>query len=142
MLDWSPGLELGVLVLDTHHRRLVELANVVFAGLRAGAPRPEILTSLRQLADFAAWHFRFEEVLMQETAYADRTRHDEQHGELLGQMERFIGRIASGSATLLQSARTINFLGAWVTHHIQHTDRPLADHLIRHGWDPLPDNQI
>lgn len=142
MLDWGPGLELGVRVLDTHHRRLVVLANEVVAAIRQDAPRAQVLQKLRDLAEFAAWHFRFEEELMDQTGYLDHTHHDEQHGELLGQMERFIGRVADGTAGLLHSARTFTFLGAWVSHHIAHTDRHLADHLLRRGWDPLRDNHI
>lgn len=142
MLVWNPRLELGVRVLDTHHRRLVDMANEVFAIVKAGAPLADVLKKLRELADFAAWHFGFEEDLMAETTYQDGTFHGEQHGELLGQLERFVERVKAGSAGPLHSAKTFAFLGAWVTRHIQLTDRPLAAHLLNRGWDPLRDNQI
>ena len=142
MIVWEPRLELGVCVLDTHHRRLVALAHEVFAKVRAAAPEAEVLAKLRELADFAAWHFGFEEDLMAETAYQDGTLHAEQHSELLGQLERFVERVKAGSASLLHNARTFAFLGVWVTRHIQLTDRPLAAHLINHGWDPIRDNPI
>lgn len=142
MLVWKPDLELGVHVLDTHHQRLIAMINEVITATKAPAPRVEVLAKLRALVDFTAWHFGFEEDLMIETGYQDSTRHSEQHGELLGQLTRFVQRIDRGSAGSLQSAKTFNFLGKWVTRHIQLTDRPLAAHLLDRGWDTVRDNPI
>ena len=139
MLVWNPSLELGVRVLDTHHRRLVDMANEVFAIVKAGAPQADVLKKLRELADFAAWHFGFEENLMAETAYQDGTFHGEQHGKLLGQLERFVERVKAGSAAQRQDLRFPRRLGHPA---IQLTDRPLAAHLLNRGWDPIRDNQI
>ena len=58
MLVWNPSLELGVRVLDTHHRRLVDMANEVFTFIKAGAPQADVLKKLRKLADFASAAFR------------------------------------------------------------------------------------
>lgn len=142
MLAWKPNLILGVCVIDTHHKRLIALTNEVIASTKAPAPPAAVRAKLSALIEFTAWHFRFEEDLMVETAYQDNTHHSEQHGELLGQLRRFAERIDRGTAGPLQSAKTFSFLGNWVTQHIRLTDRPLAAHLLDRGWDPVRDNLI
>jgi len=142
MLVWKPCLHLGVRVLDTHHQRLIAIANEVIAATGATAPRAEVLEKLHALFGFTAWHFKFEEDLMVETGYQDNTGHSEQHGELLDQLKRLVEQIDRGSPRMLESAKTFSFLGNWVTRHIQLTDRPLAAHLLDRGWDPVRDNPI
>lgn len=142
MLAWKPNLELGVRVIDAHHKRLIALSNEVIASTKAHAPPTAVRAKLSALIEFTAWHFRFEEDLMVETAYQDSTGHSDQHAELLCELRRFAGRIDRGAADPLQSAKMFSFLGNWVTQHILLTDRPLAAHLLDRGWDPVPDNPI
>lgn len=135
MIRWRPELELGVRVLDTHHRRLVALTLEVYEKARGGASQAEVLKRLRALIDFAAWHFGFEESVMAETGFREKAAHGEQHGELLGQLQRFAGRVETGAAGPLHSARTFAFLDAWVMRHILLTDRCLAEYLVDRGWN-------
>lgn len=142
MLTWKPGLELGVRVLDTHHQRMFALTNEVISASGAPVPRATVLAKLHNLAEFTAWHFAFEEDLMVETGFDGDANHGEQHGELLGQLRRFIARVDRGSVSPVHNASTFHFLGKWVTQHILLTDRLLAAHLLKCGWDPVRDNPI
>lgn len=130
--NWHEDFELGVTALDDPHRRLLALAGEVAQCLRAGAPKEKIAASVRALSEFAASHFAAEERLMAACGYCENTVHAEHHGELVGQFERFAQRVMTHHSAA-GSGKMLAFLRAWVTRHIQHTDRKLAAHLSSRG---------
>lgn len=133
---WRKKYELGMAAFDKPHRRLLALAGEVAQRVRARAPAEEVAASVRALADFTAAHFAEEERLMAASGYRENAVHAEQHGELLGQLERFARRLISHKKHPHDSAKTLAFLRDWVALHIMHSDRKLADHLSSQRLPP------
>lgn len=126
---WQKEYEHGVPALDEPHRKLLALAGEVAQRILARAPHEEVAASVRALAEFTAAHFSEEERLMAVSGFGENAVHAEHHGELLDQLERFACRLDSHDSAR-DSARTLAFLRDWVAHHIMHSDRKLAAHLL------------
>ncbi len=129
---WRKEFHLGVAELDDPHRRMIALAAEIARCLRTGAAKDETVERVRALTDFAAWHFMEEEKLMVATGFEGSHVHAEQHGELLGQLERFAQRVLSHNCSL-ESNKMLAFLRHWVAHHIMHSDREIARHVLSQG---------
>lgn len=125
---WHKEYELGVPELDDAHRQMICMAGEIARRLRARAPREDLAARVQALARFSASHFAHEERLMADCGYESQAVHHEQHGELLGQFERFGRRLLSHNCGR-DATKTLAFLRDWVAHHITHQDRKLADHL-------------
>ena len=130
--DWHESYELGVELLDVHHRQLMVLAAEVARRAEGHAPRAELEAALEALTSFTAAHFAAEERAMVEAGFDDTTHHHEQHGELLGQLRRFGARLLR-ERSREDIAKTLTFLSKWVVHHILHSDRKFAEHLSFRG---------
>lgn len=134
-LAWQPRFETGVGALDEQHRALVAHVAEVARLVRDRAPKEQLVSAVGTLARFTAEHFAHEERLMAGSPGAEDTVHLEHHRELLGQIERFARRVETRPCPR-DAARTVAFLKDWVSHHILHSDRKLATHLLAQNASP------
>lgn len=127
MIRWSERYEIGIAAIDGQHREMVDLANRLLEGLRAGREHDELVETLRQLVRATEHNIATEERLMQEHGLAIGHHHDE-HQRLLAAIRRFDLRLDAGG--LGSSAR---FLHEWLVGHIDEDDRPFAELLRSRG---------
>jgi hemerythrin-like metal-binding protein len=75
-----------------------------------------------------ASHFETEERYMIHYHYPERDAHIKEHSQLVNDAKKFREQLCNAGDTLnLQSIRD------WLLNHIQNSDKPLADFLLRHG---------
>jgi hemerythrin len=137
---WDKVYETGLTEVDEQHHELVDLINRFGTSLaeNRGGTGGDVEAVFAELADYAIYHFREEEGLMDRAGVDDRfARHH------LREHANFLREVAQH-----QSSRTINdpsagprllsFLIAWLAHHILGTDQALARQVaaIRAGDAP------
>ena len=127
MIQWSERYEVGIAAIDGQHREMVDIANRLLAGLRAGRERDELVETLRELVRASEHNIATEERLMQEHGLAP-AHHAEEHQRLLEAIRHFDLRLDPGG--LAESAR---FLHEWLLGHIDEDDRPFAELLRSRG---------
>jgi hemerythrin-like metal-binding protein len=127
MIQWSERYEVGIAAIDGQHREMVDIANRLLAGLRAGRERDELVETLRELVRAAEHNIATEERLMQEHGLAP-AHHAEEHQRLLEAIRHFDLRLDPGG--LADAAR---FLHEWLLGHIDEDDRPFAEQLRSRG---------
>lgn len=127
MIEWSERYEVGIAAIDGQHREMVDIANRLLAGLRAGRDRDELVETLRELVRATEHNIATEERLMQEHGLAP-AHHAEEHRRLLEAIRHFDLRLDPGG--LAESAR---FLHEWLLGHIDEDDRPFAELLRSRG---------
>ena len=127
MIQWSERYEVGIAAIDGQHREMVDIANRLLAGLRAGRERDELVETLRELVRAAEHNIATEERLMQEHGLAP-AHHAEEHQRLLEAIRQFDLRLDPGG--LAESTR---FLHEWLLGHIDEDDRPFAEQLRSRG---------
>jgi len=127
MIQWSERYEVGIAVIDGQHREMLDIANRLLAGLRAGRDRDELVETLRELVRATEHNIATEERLMQEHGLAP-AHHAEEHQRLLEAIRHFDLRLDPGG--LADAAR---FLHEWLLGHIDEDDRPFAEQLRSRG---------
>jgi len=127
MIQWSERYEVGIAAIDGQHREMVDIANRLLAGLRAGRERDELVETLRELVRAAEHNIATEERLMQEHGLAP-AHHAKEHRRLLEAIRHFDLRLDPGG--LADAAR---FLHEWLLGHIDEDDRPFAEQLRSRG---------
>ena len=127
MIQWSESYEVGIAAIDGQHREMVDIANRLLAGLRAGRERSELVETLRELVRATEHNISTEERLMQEHGLAP-AHHAEEHQRLLEAIRHFDLRLDPGG--MAEAAR---FLHEWLIGHIDEDDRPFAEQLRSRG---------
>lgn len=130
-MDWSDRYAVGVELIDQQHQKLFRLIDQLARGIQAGNSEATLQAVFDELAEYTRTHFETESRLMQESGYPDGARHGALHRELEASLGELIAKARRGEPWV--SLETMNFLRQWLYHHIDDTDRHLADYLRSRG---------
>lgn len=130
-MDWSDRYAVGVDIIDQQHRTLFRLIDELAKGIQSGNSEHALQKVFDELADYTRTHFETESRLMRESGYPDGARHGALHHELEASLSELIAKARRGEPWV--SLETMNFLRQWLYHHIDDTDRHLADYLRSHS---------
>jgi len=128
VVEWEPGYEVGIRVMDEQHRMLAELINNLGEDLKEGRDREHLLEALGALVEHAELHFATEEELMDAHLLPNTRSHRREHGQLIDDV-----RSLSVSLNQDSMALTVRYLHDWLLHHIGTVDRGLAHALQQRG---------
>ncbi len=121
LITWGPRLEVGIGLIDGHHRRLVDLINELNDALTEGRSKEVMGGIFDELIDYTRFHFRAEEGLMEEHGYDDFREHCHEHTVFEDQLAMYRESFEDGSKTVSESV--LEFLRNWLLTHITGTDR-------------------
>jgi hemerythrin-like metal-binding protein len=127
VFPWNENFECGIDLIDTQHKRLVELLNQLVSHLAYQSDAPQLERVFLYLQDYAASHFADEEDIWQ-TYFQDdpwSTSHHVAH-------ENFVKRIVAmrsedeGRPYDQVVENIVTFLTHWLALHIIETDKRMA----------------
>ena len=121
---WDARFAIGEPDIDVQHQRLIGIYNEVAASLTLGtfdARRCEMV--LRELGDYARYHFLTEEALMRELRFPRLSEHAREHREFSGVLQILTDRVRQEGEVIHDVAR---FVRQWILNHVI-----LSDGLIR-----------
>ena len=134
-LTWSAALDTGLDDVDREHRRLLDIFNRV-AGTR---DRDALESALRELSDYAVYHFGTEARLMRRwpLSASHRRAHCRAHQRFRG----FLGRareLLDADPDAVAGEVSL-FLAQWLQHHIMGMDRRMAEDILalQQGRPPI-----
>lgn len=134
-IQWDDKFSIGIVVIDEHHQRLVELLNTLYFGVfRCDAIEQESeLTGniLAELESYAAYHFNAEEEILRQYQYPGYGAHKHEHEYFLKQLRNLITKHKAGELGL--SFATFIFMREWLLNHILKTDRGYGVFLRERG---------
>ncbi|MEI7612463.1 MAG: bacteriohemerythrin [Betaproteobacteria bacterium] len=140
LMQWSEHFVTGVEMIDTQHKKLVDLINSAAPQLAevGEAPAREVHALLNQLADYAVFHFDCEESLML-TAGIDPgyfAHHQRSHALFAQEVTQMIQDASADSN--VSGANLLRFLTNWLTFHILSEDQYMARQIraIQSGESP------
>ncbi len=131
LIKWNSNIAIGVEVIDTQHKKLVDLINELYRSIRRKSGKAAIKQVLEELTDYTRTHFSFEEGLMQKCSYPGLEKHMEIHADFVARLEQLQEKFKSGNALL--SMDLMEFLKNWLIDHIQGTDRGYVDLFRENG---------
>jgi len=95
--------------------------------------KPRIDALLQQLEDFTNAHFLAEQLLMRLHAYPGYEAHQQEHDQLMQELEELSQGIRDESSP--DPARATEDLERWLLTHIQSEDQALAEYLKQQGLE-------
>ncbi len=99
-LQWHEAYESGHPTIDSDHRELFDLANVLLQRAGAAVEGPEAIAALETLLDHIRVHFAQEEQILEERNYSHLTEHRRAHAGLLKRAAVLRERHIQGLASL------------------------------------------
>ncbi len=121
-VEWSAELEIGINVIDSQHRRIVDYINdLVDAGEQMS--REKLAELINALVDYTYSHFAFEEALMEEAGYEFLSVHQRTHEAFIERLAKLHDRFKTGEDI---SAEIGGLLQAWLINHIMEDDQSYA----------------
>ena len=122
---WSDELSVGNTFIDNDHRHLIALLNTLSDAIGDGTGQDVLAAVLNDLIVYASEHFKREENVMLEIAYAEYPAHKEAHDKLTREVLELQKRYDSGETRL--TAELLMFLSSWLLEHIMEVDKKMAD---------------
>ena len=118
-IEWNEEVRVGIERFDDDHKRLVQMINELFAACYADRGSGIVAETLSRLIDYAGYHFKREEDLMEEHGYPDLETHRAEHKSFA---ERVVAlQNVAGSDDV--SIDLLDFLGTWLETHLLDVDK-------------------
>ena len=121
LITWGKKLEVGIGIIDSQHRRLVNLINQLDKAIEEGRGNEVVADTLKGLIDYTHTHFRTEEELLKEHDYEDYDLHCREHRIFTDQIEIYRDRLDAGSLRI--SSNVMGYMRGWLLTHIGSSDR-------------------
>ena len=85
LVTWDDNYSTGILLIDNQHMELIRLTNELFDACRGGNDKAESVFKeiIPHMVDYASFHFKTEQELMERIQYPDCKNHLLQHDELI-----------------------------------------------------------
>ena len=130
LIEWNNRLMIGIPMIDTQHKRLVELTNNLHFACRRGVENANLhfIGTAQEVADYMVYHFSSEQKLMTFFQYPEFPAHKKEHDifvkDVLAQIKKF------SSSKHLVPHRFVQYLKEWILSHIAVTDKALAKYIL------------
>jgi len=121
-MAWDPSLELGIDLVDSEHKALVECVEDFIRKSEIQDLSGEFNSTLFFLEDYTKKHFADEEMYQKECGYPKYATHKKLHDDLIKDIDELKDRIDIEGVSQEIISSTGQFLLDWVMHHIVEAD--------------------
>jgi hemerythrin len=121
VFGWNPAFSIQILEIDTHHKKLVEIAGGIVEILRSKGDLDSLEMAFDSLVDYTVYHFAFEEELMARHGYTGVDKHKEKHKYLLSQIRDYKAQLKHEKDLSTLDFKV--FFTGWLIKHIMSEDR-------------------
>ncbi len=129
---WSEMMSVGVPVLDSDHKTLVGLINLLQRSIGDPEEYVAVYSVLGSLEDYAAHHFSREEKMMEASRCPQLEPHRQTHHGFVEQVRGLKSRY-EGDPTSVRARDCLTFLNSWLVNHICTTDMNYRAWVVGHA---------
>ncbi|NOQ34284.1 MAG: bacteriohemerythrin [Methylococcaceae bacterium] len=127
VFPWNENFEVGIEVIDTQHKRLVQLLNLLASHIAYQSDAPTLKTIFNELAEYAVYHFKTEEAIWHDCFANDlwESEHKAVHNSFIEN----IGNLkAEDGVKPLEEVieEVLSFLTHWLAFHILDSDMRMS----------------
>ena len=123
---WKPEYNLGIPIIDEHHRGIVSIINSLHFGMQNNYVNNILCPIIDMMKDYTKIHFQIEEDFLKQINFPDSEKHFELHHELSKTLQKLGRESLSGK----DSHDFMNFLKQWWINHICKEDLLFKNHLF------------
>jgi hemerythrin-like metal-binding protein len=121
LIIWSEGYSVHIPEIDEQHKNLVALINRLYNAYLNKKHQSEISQIIKELKEYAFYHFSTEEKLFEKHNYAEKVEHIAMHNSFIDEINQLVKNHESSSLVL--TMKTMTFLQRWLTNHILKEDK-------------------
>lgn len=121
LIEWNNSFDNEIGELNEQHKRIVELANQLYIGLRTDKPKKEIKEVLKMLVDYTAWHFSNEERYFEEFGFESAHNHSAQHRQFIAHLDDFRKTHQAGRTKFYDDV--MRYIKTWIEEHFANVDK-------------------
>lgn len=118
---WNNSISVGHAEIDEQHKKFLDIANKAIDAILE-RNRNSAAATIKELQDYARFHFKFESELMKKYNYTESGTHYDAHGD-------FYEKVAEieNSESNTKEDELVSFMQNWLILHIGSSDKKLAD---------------
>lgn len=129
-MEWGEEYQLGIIWQDFQHKQLIDNINELLDSLITGNnDKDTFYKTIKFVREFSLNHFKLEELYMKKHAFPGLEDHVKEHRFFTNDLNHFISVCIYHE--IESSTELLNKLSSWFSHHIQTTDKILAEFLIK-----------
>ena len=123
---WKPQYNLGIPIIDEHHRGIVSIINSLHFGMLNNYIKGMLIPIINMMYDYTRIHFEIEENFLEMIDFPNAEGHHELHLELSDRLNQM------GKSSMLEKNPYpfMGFLKQWWINHICCEDLIFRDHLL------------
>lgn len=126
--DWQEGYTLNLPRIDEHHKKFLDVINLLIKVNNERTCEEEISLVFFRLIFYAENYFVDEEILFKEYGYSNFKQHKEEHNLFIKQVVTFQEEYKNNDRTVCK--RMLIFLSEWFDKHILEYDKEAAKYLL------------
>lgn len=130
-IDWTATYSVGIDSIDQQHKRLVDIINELYDGMKQGKGQQVLNRTFTELASYTQTHFKYEEDVFDKYGYMRSMSHKKEHTELLKQVALYAEQYQNGK--IMMSMEVMDFLKNWLLNHILVIDKAYTDFFKEHN---------
>ncbi|QGY41093.1 bacteriohemerythrin [Pseudodesulfovibrio cashew] len=132
-MEWLEVYDVGVEEINKQHRGLVRVTNKLFHAIMEDRGEELLYDILKELEEYAAFHFDYEERLLREHEYPKELleRHIREHDKLKADVADYIQRLEGREVAM--DLDLFAFLRDWTENHMRNTDMLYRDFFNARG---------
>lgn len=118
--DWNSEIETNIPVIDSHHKKLIDLVNELHSAMKERRGREVSAKILDELTQYSEYHFGVEEKAFDKYSYPRAQEQKKMHSYFVGKLKEMKEGLEKGS--LLVNVEVLGFLVDWIEKHILNED--------------------
>lgn len=131
MMKWTEDLSVGVELIDTEHKSLINAINDLFDACSKGMGRKKIADTLEFMQNYIKTHFSDEEKLQRECGYPDYENHRRYHANFIGKVDEYSKRLSDEGPNIALVADFNGFVTDWLINHISREDKKIGLYIMQ-----------
>lgn len=128
---WNEALSVGIDEIDAQHQEFLALVHRLSEALAQGGSRKALIATFDDVIAYAKAHFATEEASMAKFQFEELHDHRIEHLRFCCKMEHLRRGLATARPSI--EVEVLDFLGAWITHHIKKVDARYAGCFLSHS---------
>lgn len=131
IIKWRESYKTGIVDMDNHHRQLIKLINQLYEIVRDNTGYESVDAILHEMANYADYHFRAEENLLEQHDFPGLEEQRKSHGHYLSQIDELRKNFDKNNRESVQNIYV--FLRNWLINHIVLEDKKYGTFLWGKG---------
>ena len=124
---WKPEYNLGIPIIDEHHRGIVSIMNSLHFGMQNNYAKEILTPIIDMMHDYTRIHFQIEENFLEKIDFPSAKKHHEFHLDLSSRLSK----LKKESVLDKDSYQLMDFLKQWWISHICSEDLIYRDHFFK-----------